>query len=133
MDSLGRQVAESDFGGGDGGAAGADGSAGDGAPIANAPVVLTDNAGHTATAITDAEGYYRINIKGFTPPFVVKVTRSDGTVWYSHSTTDVKTRGFVTINLTGLTDKVGGYVAAAANVAGGAAGVTPSILATNPN
>jgi sugar lactone lactonase YvrE len=132
VDSLGRSVPEADFGGGDGGAAGADGSAGDGAPIANAPVVLTDNAGHTATATTDAQGYYRVNVKGFTPPFVVKVARNDGTVWFGQSTTAVKTRGFVTINLTGLTDKVGAYVAAAANVAGGAASVTPAVLAANP-
>jgi sugar lactone lactonase YvrE len=131
VDSLGRTVPENDFGGGDGGAAGADGSAGDGAPIANAPVVLTDNAGHTAKATTDAQGYYRTSIKGFTPPFVVQVTRNDGTLWYSHSTAPVQTRGFVTINLTGLTDKVGGYVAAAANVSGGAAGVTPAVLAAN--
>lgn len=132
VDSIGRQIPEGDFGGGDSGAAGADGTAGDGAPIANAPVVLTDNAGHTVTATTDALGYYRINVKGFTPPFVVKVTRSDGTVWYSHSTTPVQTRGFVTMNLTGLTDKVGNYIAEAANIAGGAASVTPAVLASNP-
>jgi sugar lactone lactonase YvrE len=131
VDSLGRQVAESDFGGGDSGAAGADGSAGDGAPIPNAPVVLIDNAGHTATATTDALGYYRLNIKGFTPPFVVKVTRPDGTVWYSHSTAAVKTRGFVTMNLTGLTDKVGGYVASDLGIVGGASSVTPAQLARN--
>jgi sugar lactone lactonase YvrE len=133
VDSLGRQVAENDFGGGDSGAAGADGSAGDGAPIANAPVILTDNAGHTATATTDAQGYYRVNVKGFTPPFVAKVTRADGTVWYSPSTTPVKTRGFVTMNITGLTDKVGGYVAEANSVTGGAEKVTPLILAANPS
>jgi streptogramin lyase len=133
VDSLGRTVPESDFGGGDGGAAGADGSAGDGAPIANAPVVLTDNAGHTATATTDAQGYYRVSIKGFTPPFVAKVTRSDGTVWFSHSTTPVQTRGFVTMNLTGLTDKVASYVADSANLNGDASKVTPLMLAANPS
>ena len=35
-----------------GAAAGGDGSAGDGAPIANAPVTLIDNAGHSASATT---------------------------------------------------------------------------------
>ncbi len=96
LDSLGRQVPESfwsggdsgggDSGGGSGDGGGADGSAGDGAPIANAPVVLTDKNGRTATTTTDALGYYRIKLTGFTPPFVVKVTRADGTVWYAGST-----------------------------------------------
>jgi sugar lactone lactonase YvrE len=133
VDSLGRPVPEAEFGGGDGGAAGADGSAGDGAPIANAAVVLTDNAGHTATATTDTQGYYRVNIKGFTPPFVAKVTRSDGSFWYSHSTTPVQTRGFVTMNLTGLTDKVASYVADASNLGGDSSKVTPTTLAANPS
>ncbi len=138
LDSLLRPVPESFWtsasigGGGSGDGGGDDGSAGDGAPIANAPVVLTDNAGHTATTTTDAKGYYRINLTGFTPPFIVKVTRPDGTVWYSGSNQAPTKRGFVTMNLTGLTDKTVGYVADAANVSGGAEKVTPLVLASNP-
>jgi hypothetical protein len=137
LDSLLRPVPESFWtsasigGGGSGDGGGGDGSAGDGAPIANAPVVLTDNAGHTATTTTDAQGYYRINLTGFTPPFIVKVTRPDGTAWYSGSTTAPTKRGFITINLTGLTDKIASDVA----VAGGktaSSQLTPDLLASEP-
>ena len=133
VDSLGRTIpdTDTDFGGGDSGAAGADGSAGDGAPIANAPVALTDSAGRTVSGTTDALGYYRLSIKGMTSPFVVRVQRPDGSFWYSASTTPVTTRCFVTINITGLTDKVSNYVADAASLSGGAAAVTPAVLAGN--
>ena len=65
------------------------------------------------------------------PPFVVRVQRPDGSFWYSASTTPVTTRGFVTINITGLTDKISNYVADAAGLSGGAAAVTPAVLAAN--
>ncbi len=113
--------------------AGADGTAADKTPIANAPVRLSDSAGHSANATTDAQGYYRVNIKGFTPPFVAKVTRSDGTSWYSQSLAPVRTRGFVTVNLNGLTDKVAGYVAAAMNLGADASKATPTLLAASPS
>lgn len=132
VDSLGRSVPESDFGRGDASAAGVDGTAADKAPIANAPVVLSDSAGHSANGTTDTAGYYRINIKGFTPPFIAKVTRSDGTAWYSQSLAPVQTRGFITLNLNGLTDKVASYVAAAANLGVDASKFTPTLLAANP-
>ena len=134
VDSLGRQVPEADFGGGDAGAAGADGTAVDGGPIVNGEVSLADNAGNTRTASTDGSGYYRVNINGLTPPFVLSVHRSGGAHWFSASSSAGKTRGFVTINLTGLTDKVLSYVADAASIGGGAAGaVTPAVLAANPS
>lgn len=134
VDSLGRTVAEADFGGGDPAAAGADGTALDeqGQPIANAQVSLADNAGTTRPATTDASGYYRVVIKGMTPPFLVKLKRGDGSEWYSPSNAVLKTRGFVTINVSGLTDKVAGYVADAVGTGGGAAAaVTPALLASN--
>lgn len=131
IDSLGQPVPEEVFGGGDSGAAGADGSAGDGAPIANARVTLEDNRGQRATTMTDDQGYYRLGIKCLTPPFVVSVDRPDGTRWYAASTDAVRTRAFVTINLTGLTDKTSEYVAEAAGIAGGAAALTPAQVATN--
>lgn len=131
VDSLGRAVPEADFGGGDSGAAGADGSAGDGKPIANAPVTVRDSAGHSVSATTDSLGYYRVSVKGFTPPFVAKVVRADGSAWYSPSISPVKVRGFVTLNLTGLTDKLASYVATTAGASGGAAQLTPSMLVAN--
>ncbi len=131
VDSLGRTVSEADFGGGDGGAAGADGSAGDGKPIPNAVVTLRDNAGRSVSATTDALGYYRVSVKGFTPPFIAKVVRADGSAWYSPSVMPVKVRGFVTVNLTGLTDKLASDVATAAGVTGGAAQLTSTTLAAS--
>ena len=130
IDSLGNPVDES-FGGGDAGAVGADGTAGDGAPIANAPVTITDANGKTVSTTTDALGYYRVSLKCMTAPFIAKVTRADGNVWYSASTTSPIQRGFVTMNLTGLTDKTVGYVADAAKLDGRADIVTPAILASN--
>jgi len=131
VDSLNRSVPENDFGRGDSDAAGADGTAGDGAPIPNANITLTDNAGHSATTKSDAQGYYRLPIKGFAPPFVVRVVRSDGTVWTSPSVTPVKKRGFVTINLTGLTDYVASEVAITAGKLSSAQ-LDASTIAANP-
>lgn len=136
LDSLGRPIDESRFeggggGGGDSGASGAGGAAGDGAPIANAPVTLTDNAGRTLRTTTDATGYYSFNIKCLTPPLLVKVTRADGSNWVSSSTEPIVARKFITMNITGLTDKVNNYVAEGANIPGGAAALTPALLAAN--
>ena len=135
VDSLGRQVPEAAFGNGDPAAAGADGVAFDGGALANAAVTLTDGNGVIRTVRTDASGYYRIDIKGLTPPFLLKVDRPGGWHWYSASTTAPKPRGFVTINLSGLTDKVLSYVADAGNPALGgiAANVPASLLASAGN
>ena len=130
IDSLGNPVDES-FGGGDAGAVGADGTAGDGAPIANAPVTITDANGKTVSTTTDALGYYRVSLKCMAPPFIAKVVREDGSTWMSGSTSSPIQRGFVTMNITGLTDKVLDYVADAAKISGGSDGVTPLILERN--
>ena len=132
-DSLGRQVPEADFGGSDPEAAGADGTAFDLGPLAYAAVTLTDAAGTVRTATSDESGYYRMNIKGLTPPFIANVRRGDGTQWFSASSAPVRRRGFITMNLSGLTDKTLGYVADAANIATGAASaVTTALLVANP-
>jgi len=128
IDSLGNQVVESSFGGGDGSAAGGDGSAGDGAPIANAPVTITDANGKTVTTTTDALGYYRVSLKCMTAPFIAKVIRPDGTAWYSASSTSPIQRGFVTMNITGLTDKVANNIADATGISGGAAALTTKAI-----
>ncbi|MFZ4623440.1 MAG: hypothetical protein ACOYNF_04300, partial [Rhodoferax sp.] len=52
-------------GGGDGsGDAGADGSAGDGAPIANTKLRFVDINNRVIETSTDANGYFRINLRG---------------------------------------------------------------------
>ncbi len=131
-DSFGNLVPEAGFGGGDGGAAGADGSAGDGVPIPNAPVTIVDSVGKSVTTRTDALGYYRLRIDGLTPPLIARVTNEKtGVIWYSPSVSPVIAREFTTINLTGLTDKVASDVAAKAGRTG-AAQLTPAILSANP-
>ncbi len=130
IDSFGQTVAESSFGGGDSAASGADGSAGDGAALPNATVVIIDNAGHRVTSTTDAQGYYRVRIDGFTPPLIASVTRPDGSLWYSLSTEPIKVRGFITINLSGLTDKIVSDIAVSAGLSGSSQ-LTPAILAAN--
>lgn len=132
FDSLGRQVPEADFGSGDPAAAGADGIAFDGGPIANAQVTLSDNGGSIRTTTTDASGYYRVDIKNLQLPFIVKVKRADGTEWWSAGVNSAVSRGFVTIHVNGLTDKAVGYVAESLSLSGGAASaITPSLLAIN--
>ena len=126
VDSFGVAV-ESGFGGGD---SGGDGTAGDGAAIPNSPVLLTDSTGKTATATTNAQGYYRMKLTGFTPPFVVKVNKPDGSTRTSLSTAALKPNGFITINITGLTEKVASDVAIAGGKKG-ASELTPAIVAAN--
>ena len=126
VDSFGVAV-ENGFGAGD---SGGDGSAGDGAAIPNRPVLLTDSTGKTATATTDLQGYYRVKLTGFTPPFVVKVTKADGSTRTSLSTAALKPNGFITINITGLTEKVASDVAIAGGKKG-ASELTPAIVAAN--
>lgn len=130
IDSFGTQVPEGSFGGGDAGASGGDGTAGDGAPLANAPIRITDLAGRSVTTKTDTQGYYRVRIDGLTPPFIASVTRPDGTIWFSPSSDPVKVRGFITINISGLTDKIVSDVAISAGLIG-ADRLTPILLAAN--
>jgi hypothetical protein len=127
LDSFGVDVSSAGFGEGD---AGADGSAGDGAPIVGGTVNLTDVNGKTANATTNSNGYYRIKVTGFTPPFVLYVNEPGGKTRYSLNVKPLKTKGFVTVNLSGLTDKVASDVA----IAGGKTGavqLTPQIVSAN--
>jgi hypothetical protein len=131
LDSFGRSVGGgSDGGGFSAGDSGADGSAGDGAPIVGGLVEVTDATGKTVTATTDKDGYYRVKVTGFTPPFVAKVTRKDGVVRYSLNVQPVKINGFVTVNISGLTDKIASDVAVAAGKTG-AQELTPKIVDEN--
>jgi hypothetical protein len=115
-------------GGSDGDAAGADGTAGDGRAIPGATITLVDATGQTRSAVTDAQGYYRINITRLTPPFVLKLVTADGEErHHAFSTQPVRKRGFITINLTGLTDKLASDLARLAGLAG-AKDLTPAIV-----
>ncbi len=112
IDTYGVQMPDS-FGGSDGGASGADGAAGDGAAIPNSTVVLTDSKGKTVSATTDANGKYHVLITGFVPPMVGYVIKPNGSRWYAPSIAIPVTRGFININLTGLTDKIASDIATA--------------------
>lgn len=132
VDSFGQVVAA---GGGDGigaGDSGSDGTAGEGAAIVGAQVLVTDATGKTVSATTDAQGYYRVKVTGFTPPLVAKVTKADGTTFFSFNAKALKVNGFNTMNITGLTDKVASDVARAAGKLR-ASDLTPQIVAANPD
>ncbi len=131
MDSFGVSLAEAGFGGGDAGAAGADGGAGDGAAIPNAQVKIIDNAGHSVTGRTDVNGVYHVRVDGFVPPMIAVVTKADGSQWYSPSVSTPVVRGFVNINLTGLTDKLAYDMAVAAGKSSSAQ-LTTTLIASNP-
>ena len=131
LDSFGQAVSDGDGGIG-AGDSGADGTAGEGKPIVGARVQVTDSTGKTVSGTTDAQGYYRVKVTSFTPPFVAKVTKSDGKVLHSLSVTALKVNGFITLNLSGLTDKVASDVAVTAGKKG-AADLTPQIVAANPS
>ena len=130
LDSFGQVVAAGGSDGVGGGDSGADGTAGEGAAIVGGRVQVTDTNGKTVAAITDAQGYYRVKVTGFAPPFVVTVTKVDGKVLRSLSVAPLKVNGFVTVNISGLTDKVASDVAIAGGKKG-AADLTPQIVAAN--
>ncbi len=97
------------FGGGD---SGADGTGGEGPPLVNAAVLITDSTGKTATAITNADGYYRAKITGMVAPLVVRLVAQNGKVYVSMRADPIKT-GFNTINATSFTDKIASNLATA--------------------
>ena len=130
LDSFGQSVNSSDTSGVGAGDAGADGTAGEGSPLPGATITITDASGKTANAVADANGYYRAKITGFTAPMVAKAELGAKKVFYSASVDSPKTNGFVTINVTGLTDKVVSDVALAAGRTSSAA-ITPAIVAAN--
>lgn len=131
LDSFGQPVAAGDGGIGDGDS-GADGTAGEGKPIVGGTVVVTDANGKTVSATTNAQGYYRVKVSGFAAPFVAKVTAPGGKVYHSLNVKPIVVNGFVTVNISGLTDKVASDVAKAGGKAS-AADLTPQIVAANPS
>jgi hypothetical protein len=128
-DSFGQPVAAGDGGIGDGDS-GADGTAGEGAPIVGGTILITDATGKTVSATTNAQGYYRAKVTGFTPPFVAKVTTPSGKVFHSLTTRSIVRNGFITLNLSGLTEKIAFDVAKAGGQSR-ASQLTPAIVASN--
>lgn len=125
-DSFGRPVsADAGFAPGD---AGIDGTAAEGAPIVGGTVTVTDMGGKSATATTDAQGYYRVEVTGFTAPFLVRVTTSSGRVYHSVNVRPAAADAFLTVNISGLTDKVASDLARAAGLSG-ASQLTPQAIA----
>ncbi len=61
-----------------GGSAFLSGTAASGAPIANATVTVKDATGAIRTTTTDANGKYKVDVSGTTPPFLLKVDRPGG-------------------------------------------------------
>jgi hypothetical protein len=127
LDSFGQPVGgESGIGDGD---SGADGTAGEGKPIAGGTVTITDAQGKSVSTTTDAQGYYRAKVTGFTAPFVVRITQGTKTL-HSLNVQPPVANGFVTINITSLTEKVAFDVARSGGAANAAA-LTPALVAAN--
>jgi len=57
------------------------GTAATGKPIANATITLRDGSGNTKTATSDANGKYSVDVTGLTPPYLLKVSTVDGTLY----------------------------------------------------
>ena len=130
VDSFGQNVSGSDTSGVGAGDAGADGTAGEGSPLPGATITITDAAGRSVVVTADQTGYYRAKITGFTSPMVAKAVLGATKVFYSASVDSPKANGFVTINVTGLTDKVVSDVAVAAGRTASAS-ITPALVAAN--
>jgi hypothetical protein len=130
VDSYGTTMPDS-FAAGVATAAGVDGTAADGAAIANAPVQVFDKAGRTVSTTTDANGIYHARIDGFEPPMIAAVTKPDGSKWYSPSLAAPISRGFIHINITGLTDKIASDIAVSIGKSG-ASQLTMADIAAHP-
>ena len=127
LDSFGVSIGSDGGGAGLGaGDSGADGTSGEGKPFPFAAITLTDAKGNAVTAKTDATGYYRAKITGFISPMVVSATLGAKT-YYSFTTAVPKPNGFITINVTGLTDKLASDIAVKAGKTSASA-LTPAIL-----
>lgn len=119
---------------GNDGGAGADGVGADGAPIANTTIRIIDVDGKTVDVITNAEGYFRVNIGGLKQPLVATVLR-EGNAWRSAMVDVIETgtarQKFYTLNVTGLTDLVLTQARVLAGKSDGSDAVTPVWLSNN--
>lgn len=107
------------------GDAGADGTVAQdalagGGPLANAVVEFKDQRSRVVRATTDANGYYRISLRGLTPPLTATVL--SWPAWKSVMVTPLVRapahRKFYTVNLTSLTHALASDMARSAGLAG---------------
>lgn len=88
------------------GDAAADGTVADGGPRANTLLEFKDQRSRIVRATTDANGYFRISLRGLTPPLTASVL-TPWPLWQSMLVTPLvrapANRQFYTLNLTGLT------------------------------
>ncbi len=112
---------------------GIDGTAGEGGPINNGTVIITD-ASATPQSIrvkTNAQGYYFAKVTGFSAPLVVKIVSQSGKVYYSLLDSPISAGSINTVNITPLTDKVASLVMGTASVATITPGdITPAKVAS---
>jgi hypothetical protein len=103
---------------------GIDGTAGEGGPINNGTVIITDASAtpQTLRVKTNAKGYYFAKVTGFAAPLVVKIVSQSGKVYYSLLDSPIGAGTINTVNITPLTDKVASLVMGTASVAT----ITPS-------
>lgn len=103
------------------GDAAADGTVADGGPVAHATVEFKDLHARLVRTTTDANGYYRISLRGLTAPLLASVALGNGRTWTSMLATEVTraptSRQLHTVNLTGLTDALVSQVAQQAGLA----------------
>ena len=108
-------VESAGVGGDSAGDGGADGSAGDGAPLKKVVVTLTDAKGNFVTGLTDNNGRFLLKYKTsvFTAPLVLRVIGVDGST-LSSVTNEVAASGkTIRANINPLTDKITSDVLAA--------------------
>lgn len=113
--------------------AGLDGTAGEGGPINNGTVIITDASAtpQTLRVKTNAKGYYFAKVTGFTAPLVVKIVSQSGKVYYSLHDSPITAGSINTVNITPLTDKVASLVMGSASVATITPGdITPAKVAS---
>jgi len=131
VDSWNSQMAAS-FDNGAINAAGANGIVASGAPISNVLLTITDNASHSVSTTTDANGKYHARIDGFVPPLVAVATLAGGSKFHSVSLAAPVSRGFINLNVTSLTDMLASNVAVAL-LRNSPADLTPALIASKPS
>lgn len=82
---------------------GVTGTAATGSPLAGVTVTLKDSANRSSTAVTEADGRYRIDTSGLSPPFMLRASPPASPALYSVSTS---ASASATINITPVTDSI---------------------------
>ena len=78
------------------------GTAAKGSPIANATITLKDAAGRSASATTNSDGSYTIDVTGLYTPFLLLVSTTTGSIYSVSADANANT----VVNITPLTDLI---------------------------